>query len=75
MALRPHCWQKRQWRIRSSAADCCWVLHLEMTTRQVREWGLESDSKVFLQFDPKGIHIMPVRGEAKLRADSTNTSS
>ena len=37
------------------------LLHLEMTTRQVCEWGLESGSEVFLQFDPKGIHIMPVR--------------
>lgn len=37
-------------------------LHLEMTTRQVRTAGIESGSDVFLQFDPNGIHIMPVRG-------------
>ena len=38
-------------------------LHLEWTTRQVREGGLEAGGKVFLQFDPTGIHIMPVRSE------------
>ena len=39
-------------------------LHLEMTTRDVISRGLESGSHVFLQFDPDGIHIMPVRGKA-----------
>ncbi len=39
------------------------LLNLDVTTRQVHQWGIESGSIVFLQFDPKGIHIMPVRSE------------
>ena len=44
--------------------------HLDMTTRQVRKRGLEPSSHVFLQFDPDGIHIMPVRGEGRERASA-----
>ncbi len=40
-------------------------LHLEITTRQLRTAGILSGGHVFLQFDPDGIHIMPVRGEAR----------
>ena len=50
------------------------LLNIDVTTRQVHQWGLESGSAVFLQFDPKGIHIMPVRGEATPRAGATGTS-
>ena len=39
--------------------------YLEMTTRDVISGGLESGSHVFLQFDPDGIHIMPVRGRGR----------
>lgn len=37
------------------------LLHLNITTRQARELGLESGSPVYLQLDPQGIHIMPSR--------------
>ena len=37
------------------------LLHLEITTRQARELGIETKRAVFLQLDPQGIHIMPVR--------------
>ena len=40
-------------------------LHLDMMTRQVKKQGLEAGSRVFLQLDPDGIHIMPVRSEAR----------
>ena len=41
------------------------LIHLDVTTRLVRQWGLKSGSIVFLQFDSKGIHIMPVRRETR----------
>jgi molybdate transport system ATP-binding protein len=37
------------------------ALHLDVTTRQARELGLETDRRMFVQLDPQGIHIMPVR--------------
>ena len=40
-------------------------MHLELTTREVKKRGIESGSHVFLQLDPDGIHIMPVRGEGR----------
>ena len=40
-------------------------LHLEMTSRQVRIAGIESGGDVFLQLEPDGIHIMPVRSEER----------
>ena len=51
------------------------LFNLDVTTRQVHLWGLESGSAVFLQFDPKGIHIMPVRGEARPRSGSIGVPS
>lgn len=39
-------------------------LHLETTTRSVLRLGLQRASRVFLQIDPLGIHIMPVKGAA-----------
>ena len=38
------------------------VVHVEMTTRQAREWGVAAERVVFLKLDPHGIHIMPSRG-------------
>jgi len=37
------------------------LMHLELTTRQVRAWQLVIGSDVFVQLEPSGIHIMPVR--------------
>jgi molybdate transport system ATP-binding protein len=38
------------------------VVHVEVTTRQARDWELGVGSAVFLRLDPGGIHIMPTRG-------------
>lgn len=37
------------------------LLHLDITTRQATQMGLAVGQAVFLQLDPGGIHIMPVR--------------
>ena len=44
----------------SEPADA--VVHLDMTTRRVLDLGLVDGSPLFLQLDPQGIHIMPIRG-------------
>jgi molybdate transport system ATP-binding protein len=36
-------------------------LHLDLGTRQVREWALHEGQRVYLELDPQGIHVMPVR--------------
>ncbi len=36
-------------------------LHLELTTRQVREWQLTAGAEIVVQLEANGIHIMPVR--------------
>ena len=36
-------------------------IHVEVTTRQAREWGMAAQRAVYLQLDPQGIHIMPTR--------------
>ena len=36
-------------------------VHVEVTTRQAREWGMAAQRAVYLQLDPQGIHIMPTR--------------
>ena len=40
------------------------TVRLDITTRRVHELGLEPGRHVFLQLDPHGIHIMPVRDAA-----------
>ena len=37
------------------------LVHVEVTTRQAREWGMAAGRAVFLKLDPQGIHIMPTR--------------
>jgi molybdate transport system ATP-binding protein len=36
-------------------------LHLDLTTRQVREWHLTAGVEMVVQLEASGIHIMPVR--------------
>ena len=38
------------------------LVHVEVTTRQAREWEMAVDRAVFLRLEPRGIHIMPTRG-------------
>ncbi|MGZ8260455.1 MAG: ABC transporter ATP-binding protein [Caldimonas sp.] len=40
------------------------LVHLQITTRQAREWGIADRRPVFLELDPQGIHIMPARSGA-----------
>ncbi len=37
------------------------VLHLDITTRLAAQMALGAEQRVYLQFDPLGIHIMPMR--------------
>ena len=37
------------------------LLHLDITTRQAAQLSLAVGQTAFLQLDPRGIHIMPVR--------------
>ncbi|MEO6409104.1 MAG: ATP-binding cassette domain-containing protein [Burkholderiaceae bacterium] len=37
------------------------AIHIDITTRRVRDLGIAPGSRFFLQLDPQGIHIMPVR--------------
>lgn len=36
------------------------ALHLELSSRLVKDLQLQSDQKIYIAFDPMGIHIMPV---------------
>ena len=38
------------------------LMHLDITTRQAGQLGFEAGGTCFIQIDPQGIHIMPVRG-------------
>ena len=40
------------------------LMHVEVTTRQAREWAMAAQRRVFLRLDPQGIHIMPTRARA-----------
>ncbi len=47
-----------QCRVATSPAS---LVHVEMTTREMLRMGLEVGQPVWLELDPQGIHIMPVR--------------
>ncbi|MBK8741318.1 MAG: ABC transporter ATP-binding protein [Betaproteobacteria bacterium] len=50
------------------------VLHLDVTTRQAAELQLAAGQTAWLELDPRGIHIMPVRsgGQAAAPAGAAN---
>jgi molybdate transport system ATP-binding protein len=43
------------------------TVHLDITTGRIRELGLAPGSPLYLQFDPQGIHIMPMRDAGTAR--------